>query len=39
METAEPIRYPIPITPARSPVLTQQITADFQLLWEAWKKT
>ena len=36
--TAEPIRYSIPISPARSPVLTQHITADFQLSWETWKK-
>ena len=37
-QTAEPIRYPTPISAVRPPVLTQQITADFQLSQEAWNK-
>ena len=32
------IRYPTPMSPVRPPVLTQQITADFQLLQEALNK-
>ena len=35
IQKAEPIRYPISISPARPPVLTKQITTDFQLLQEA----
>ena len=38
IQTLEPIRYPSHMSPARPPVLTQQITADFQLLQEAWNK-
>ena len=38
IQTAEPIRYPTPITLVRPPLLTQQITADFQLSQEAWNK-
>ena len=34
-QTAEPIRYPYPLTPARPPVLTQQIATDFHFLQEA----
>ena len=37
-QAAEAIRYPTPITPARPPVLTQQITTDVQLSQEAWNK-
>ena len=37
-QTIELIRYPIPTSPTRPPVLTQQIRADFQLLQDAWNK-
>ena len=38
IQTAEPIRYPSSISPVRPPVLTQQITTDFQLSQEVWNK-
>ena len=38
MQTTDTIRYSTPISQARPPVLTQQITADFQLSQEAWNK-
>ena len=38
IQTPEPIRYLAPMSPVRSPVLTQHITADFQILQEAWNK-
>ena len=38
MQTTKPIRYPTSISPAKLPVLTQQITAGFQLSQEAWNK-
>ena len=37
-QTAEPIRYPTPLSLVRPPVLTEQITTDFQPLQEAWNK-
>ena len=37
IQTAEPIRYPTPISPVK-PVLTQKVTTDFQLSQEAWNK-
>ena len=33
-----PIKYPSTILPTKPPILTQQITADFQLSKEAWKQ-
>ena len=33
-----PIKYPTTILPTKPPNLTQEITADFQLLQEAWKQ-
>ena len=36
IQTIELIRYPTPISPTRTPVLTQQFTADVQLSQEAW---
>ena len=38
IQTTEPIRHPTPMFPVRLPVLTQQITVDFQLSQEAWNK-
>ena len=38
LQTIEPIRYPTTISPARPPILTQQITTDFQLSQEAWNE-
>ena len=38
IQIAEPIRYPTHISPVRPPILTQQITTDFQLSQEAWNK-
>ena len=38
IQTAEQIRYLMPISPVRPPVLTLQITAHFQLSEEAWNK-
>ena len=38
IKLTEPIRYPTPMSPTRLPVLTQQITADFQLSTEVWNK-
>ena len=38
IQTIELIRYLTPTSPARLPVLRQQITADFQLSQEAWNK-
>ena len=38
IQTIQPIRYPTPLFPAKLPVLTQQIMADFQLSQEAWNK-
>ena len=38
IQTTEPIRYPTLMSPARLPVLTQQITVNFQLSQEAWNK-
>ena len=38
IQTPDPIRYPTPTSPVRLPVLTQQITAEFQLSQEAWNK-
>ena len=38
IQTTEPIRYPPSVSPVRPPVLTQQITAYFQLSQEAWNK-
>ena len=36
--TMEPIMYPIPMSPARLPVLTQQIIVDFQVSQKAWNR-
>ena len=38
IQMEETIRYPTPMSPARPLVLTQQITAAFQLLQESWNK-
>ena len=38
IQTPESHRYSASMFPVRPPVLTQQITADFQLLQEAWNK-
>ena len=38
IQTPEPIIYPTPMSPARAPVLTKQITADFQVSQEVWNK-
>ena len=38
LQTIGSIRYPTPISPARPPVLMQQIMADFQLSQEPWNK-
>ena len=38
IQMVEPISYPTPMSPTRLSVLTQQITADFQLSQEAWNK-
>ena len=38
IQTTEPISYPTPMSPARLPGLTQQITVDFQLSQQAWNK-
>ena len=34
----QPIIYPTTISPTKPPILTQQITTDFQLSQEAWKQ-
>ena len=38
VQTIEVIKHPTQISPTRSPVLTQQITADFQKSQDAWNK-
>ena len=35
LQTIELIRYPTPLSPARPPILKQQIMANFQLAQEA----
>ena len=38
LQTIQLIRYPTPTSPARPPILAQQIMADFQLSQEAWTR-
>ena len=33
-----PTKYPTTMSPTKPPILTQKITADFQLSQEAWKQ-